>query len=135
MIFGQKTKVIPLPPKSCARIRKSLDSYLSNELLPDTSQEILRHLERCQECSEALQVRLRVKSRLQQAVRQEIAPRVLRNRIRKSIRNESPHSGSRWLLAAEAVLLLFLGGWSVFYESNPTCGHFHLECSGLPGIV
>ena len=36
--------------KQCERVRRNLDAYLSNELLVETTSEILRHLETCEAC-------------------------------------------------------------------------------------
>jgi Putative zinc-finger len=108
-------KVISMEKKLCEKTQKSLDTYADNELLVETNQEVLKHLESCPACSEALQLRLRHKARLKQAVNAEVVPASLRDRIQATIREESSvrsHQAvwPRWPLAAAAVLLLSLSG-------------------------
>ena len=79
-------KVIGFERNYCKKIEALLDSYLDNELLVETTHEVLKHIRECLNCSEALGVRERVKSILQTAVRREAAPLVLRERIKRSIR-------------------------------------------------
>lgn len=101
-------KVIGFEENQCKRIRSYLDSYLSSELLVETSQEVLKHLDSCESCAEALAVRARVKNALRQAVLRDVAPAGLRYRIQHDIRNSQ--STARWgqwaLVAAAAVVLL-----------------------------
>jgi len=101
--------------KLCKKTQESLDAYVDNELLVETNQEVLKHLENCPACSEALQLRLRNKARLKQAVNSEVVPSNLRNRIQATIREESSirskqASWPRWSLAVAAALLLTLSG-------------------------
>jgi len=115
----------------CEKTQKSLDAYVDNELLVETNQEVLKHLENCPACSEALKLRLRNKARLKQAVNTEVVPTSLRNRIQAAIREEGSIRSNqavwpRWSLAAAAVLLLSLSGlgtlqlWKLAIPSNET---------------
>jgi hypothetical protein len=124
-------KVISMEKKLCEKTQKSLDAYLDNELLVETNQEVLKHLESCPACSEALQVGLRHKARLKQAVNAEVVPTSLRNRIQAAIREESSIRSNqtlwpRWSLATAAALLLSLCGlgtlqlWKLAGPSNET---------------
>ena len=79
-------KVIGFERNYCKKIETLLDSYLNNELLVETTHEVLKHMQGCLNCSEALRVRERVKARLQTAVRREAAPLILQEKIRRSIR-------------------------------------------------
>jgi hypothetical protein len=89
---------------------------LSNELTAEANLEVLKHLERCQDCAEALETRRRVKSALKQAFKQqEGAPAALRARILKSAKPSA--AWRHWSLAA-AVVLLTLGGWLVIRSVN-----------------
>ena len=112
-------KVISMEKKICEKTQKSLDAYVDNELLVETNQEVLKHLEGCSDCSEALQVRQKSKARLKQAVSAEFVPASLRNRIQAAIREENSIRSSqvvwpRWSLAAAALLLLSLSGLGTF---------------------
>src|SRR5262245_36377547 len=100
----------------CEKTRRYLDSYLSNELLVETNHELMRHLESCQDCSQALVVRGRVKAALARAVRSMEAPPALQARIQKQLRDERSRGtlvrlGAHWALAVAAMALLILGGW------------------------
>src|SRR5882672_3714769 len=106
-------KVVPLRSKICAKTREHLDAYISNELLIETNQDVLKHLESCTTCSELLRTRLRLKDQLKQTVNSGPVPSGLRDRIRTAIRDEASIRPSRtvwplWPLAAAAVLLLGL---------------------------
>lgn len=108
--------VMRFDQKSCERIRQYLDSYLSNELLIETNHEVLRHVETCQACAEALAARMRVKQLLQRAVRQDAAPPGLWAAVQRTLQ-EYESKGRvtaawvRWALAASVVFALALGGW------------------------
>src|SRR5436309_2972426 len=112
--------VIPIGPKHCEKARKYLDSYISNELMVETSHEVLKHLEGCRECSQVLRDRLFTRNRLREAVNREAVPFALRERLEKSIRQENAglkpsQSWSRWSLAAAAVLMMCLAGWGALH--------------------
>ena len=106
-------KVVPLRDRICEKTREHLDAYVSNELLIETNQEVLKHLESCATCSQLLPARLRLKDRLKQTVNSRPVPSGLRDRIRTAIREEASIRPSRAIwplgpLAAAAVLLLGL---------------------------
>jgi hypothetical protein len=106
-------KVISMEKKLCEKTQKSLDAYLDNELLVETNQEVLRHLENCPACPEALQLRLRIKARLKQVVNAEVVPNSTKSHTGGDSRSEfDPKQAAwpRWSLAAAAALLLSLGG-------------------------
>ena len=103
-------KVLGFEQHQCKKIRSYLDSYLSNELLVETNHEVLKHLEGCQACSDALADRVRVRSALRQAVMQDEAPAGLRYRIQKDIRKSGSHARwSQWALVAVAAGVLLAG--------------------------
>ena len=105
--------VISFEQNNCRRIQAYLDSYLNNELLVETTHEVLRHLEKCPNCSEALRSRRQVKELLKGAVLKDSAPTDLQERIRRSIRKNSSTSWQRWMLAAAAMIALIAGGSGV----------------------
>jgi len=104
-------KVINFGEKACEKIRGYFDSYLDNELLVETNHEVLRHLASCESCTQALEVRARVKLSLKRAVEREEAPGILLDSVRRTIRE----SGRRRFfahpfIAAAAVLVLVVSG-------------------------
>jgi anti-sigma factor (TIGR02949 family) len=74
------------PPESaCGRVRRSLDSYVSDELDDAGAREVRRHLEGCPACSGMAEERERVRALVRRAVRRGAAPEGLRMRIREAI--------------------------------------------------
>jgi len=101
--------------KQCERIRRHLDAYLSNELMVETTSEVLRHLESCEACSREMEARTRLRDALRRAVSTQVAPEELRQSIHRRLR-ETPHgllSGSRWpawAVALAGIVVVVLGG-------------------------
>ena len=89
---------------ACEKIRKYLDSYISNELLIETNHEVLRHVEGCPACAVNSRLALRLRTRLKAAVNAQSVPPELQARIREKIRTD--HSSS-WFAAG-----WFASGWS-----------------------
>ena len=102
--------VINFEHNNCRRIQAYLDSYLNNELLVETTHEVLKHLKKCPNCSEALRSRRQVKELLRGAVLKDSAPTDLQARIRRRIRKDSSANWQRWMLAAAAMIALIAGG-------------------------
>src|SRR5438270_5089948 len=98
--------IINFEQHHCQRLRAYLDSYLNNELLVETTHEVLRHLEHCLACSEALENRRRIKELLKAAVMKESAPPALQEKIRKRIRKDSSRGWPTWTLVAAAAVIL-----------------------------
>lgn len=101
--------VIKFEPNDCRKTREYLDYYISNELATETSHEVMKHLERCERCSEELRAREQVKSSLQRAVLRDTIPPRLQARIQKSIRQ--PPSRQQWIRAIAAMLIVAFGVW------------------------
>jgi anti-sigma factor (TIGR02949 family) len=100
----------------CEKIRKYLDSYVSNELLVETNHDVLRHIENCTTCAAELDARTRVRTRLKAAVKNQSVPPELQVRIREHIHRGRPHSWAgagwvRWAGAIAAVVLVCAGLW------------------------
>lgn len=109
--------MIDFEERSCEKARVYFDDFLSNELSVETRLEVLRHLERCQGCTEALDARRRVKTALKRAVEQEgLEPAALRERIRKTLKPTTIRR--HWPLAVAAGVMLALGGWVVTRGPN-----------------
>ena len=78
-------KVLNFDSKQCERIRRQLDAYLSNELLVETTGEVLKHLESCAGLFSELETRTRVREALQKAVAREMVPEPLRQAIHQRL--------------------------------------------------
>lgn len=100
--------------KSCEAIGRLLDAYVSNELLTETNLDVLDHLDRCADCSAALNSRIEARAALRMAVHQETAPTELLHSIRNALPRRS-FVGQQWAMAAVILLGVFLGGLSIWY--------------------
>jgi len=91
--------------KQCERIRRHLDAYLSNELLVETTSDVLRHFESCESCSRELEARTRVRDALRRAAASPIPPEELRLAIQRRLREIQPGhlGGFRRLTSAVAL--------------------------------
>jgi len=106
--------------KRCELIRQYLDSYVSNELLVETSSEVVRHLESCESCSRDLESRMRVRDALQRAVVNRPVPESVRADVLRSLRESQPRSfmrpgTTRWAIGFASIafilLSLFAANW------------------------
>jgi anti-sigma factor RsiW len=43
--------VLSFESRQCDRVRRQLDAYLSDEVLVETTSEVLKHLENCEACA------------------------------------------------------------------------------------
>jgi hypothetical protein len=107
-------KVVNFNERSCDKYRRSFDAYLDNELLVETNQDVLQHLNSCTECARILEDRARTKQLVRNAVTKEQAPPELVTALRSRLRSERPSffafNTARWTLAVAAVLLLAIVG-------------------------
>ncbi len=100
--------------RECEKVRRQLDAYLSNELLVETTGEVQKHLEKCAECSQDLETRMRVRELLRKAVESQQAPPELRDRIHRQLRasqqaNTWSLPPARWWAVIAAMVLLVVG--------------------------
>lgn len=101
--------------KQCERVRGQLDAYLSNELLVETTGEVLKHLEICADCSRELEGRMRVRNALRTAVEKNLPPEDLTARVRARLRKTQPthlfflRSAPAWAMAAACMVLVVAG--------------------------
>jgi Putative zinc-finger len=99
----------------CDRTRRQMDAYLSNELLVETTAEMLRHLENCEACSRELESRMRVREALQRASALQPLPEGLGETIHQSLKKAQSRSfwaprAPTWTLAlAGAALIVIVG--------------------------
>jgi anti-sigma factor (TIGR02949 family) len=106
--------VLNFDSKQCERIRQCLDAYLSNELLVETTSDVLRHLERCEACARELEARSKVREALRRAAENQIAPEELRQAIQRRLRESRIGflGASRrlaWALALAGLVIVVLG--------------------------
>jgi anti-sigma factor RsiW len=115
--------VVNFNERACERYRRYFDAYLDNELLVETNQEVLHHLNSCAECTKMLDDRSRVKQRVKQAVTAEIVPTELAAAVRSGLRTDRrgffASNTARWMMAAAAVLLLAIVGAGGLWWSKP----------------
>jgi hypothetical protein len=107
--------VLKFDSRQCERVRGQLDAYLSNELLVETTSEVLKHLEICSACSSELASRMRVREALRHAVVRELPPEPLRQAIHHRLRRVQPGFLGRsrvrtWTLALAAMVLVAIVG-------------------------
>jgi anti-sigma factor (TIGR02949 family) len=107
--------VLNFNSEQCGRIRRQLDAYLSNELLVETTSDVLRHLESCEDCSRELEARTQVRDALRRAAASQVPPEELRHSIQRELRKTQPSllGGSRtltWSAALAGVLVVVLAG-------------------------
>jgi anti-sigma factor (TIGR02949 family) len=107
--------VLNFDSRQCEGIHRHLDAYLSNELLVETTSEILRHLETCEACTRELETRTRVRDLLRRAATSQIPPEELRLSIERRLRETQPGAwgGSRqlnWAVALAGIVVIVLGG-------------------------
>jgi anti-sigma factor (TIGR02949 family) len=107
--------VLSFDSKQCDRVRRQLDAYLSNELLVETTGELLKHLERCEACSHEVESRLRVRQALQRAAARQLPPEDLREAIHQRLRNLQPRflwgfHATTWAVALASMALVLVAG-------------------------
>ena len=74
--------VVNFNERACERYRRHFDSYLDNELLVETNQDVLQHLNSCTECTTILEGRARMKQFVKNAVTAQNAPPELITAVR-----------------------------------------------------
>ena len=108
---------------ACEKTRRYMDAYISNELLVETTHDLLRHLEGCPACAAELDSRTRLRARLKSAVHAQEVPRELPALVRERIRRHAAPwwavpvlgpAATRWAMAAAAVLLMATGTWMTY---------------------
>jgi len=92
---------------ACENVRGHLDAYLSRELPEETSREVQRHLESCPQCAAELETRVRIRAKLQAAVRATPVPVHLQAKIRRAVRGARPRPRTGlWAVAAAALVIV-----------------------------
>jgi len=104
--------VLNFNSEQCGRIRRHLDAYLSDELLVETTSEVLRHLESCEACTRELEARTRVRDALRKAAVSQVPPEGLRQSTDRRLREMQPGfiGGSPRLAWAVALVIVIILG-------------------------
>ena len=98
----------------CREVRDLADAFIADELLVETNQEILRHLESCPDCRDEIAARRALRSRLKSAfaAAADLAPReqwLSEVRTRLEGEHQSPrrswNAAGPWLALAATVLI------------------------------
>jgi hypothetical protein len=107
--------VLNFDSRQCERTRRQMDAYLCNELLVETTDEMLRHLENCEACSRELESRMRVREALQRAAASQPVPDGLGEAIHQRLKKAQSRSfwapgAPTWALAlAGAAMIVIVG--------------------------
>lgn len=111
----------------CGDVRDLLDSFLSEELLVETTHEILRHIERCPTCGGELEARRGLRATVRTAIsrsedlrpRPEFIQSLSADLQAMALRPSSVWAGRRpWLAVAAAVTLVVAIGFAVQMQVN-----------------
>ena len=106
--------VLNFDSKQCDRVRRQLDAYLSNELLVETTSEVLKHLESCEACSTELESQMRVREALRKAVEKKFTPKHLEEMVRARLRKTPPayfwQAPATWTVALASLALVLVAG-------------------------
>ncbi len=110
--------VLNFDAKQCERMRRQFDAYLSDELLVETTSEVLRHLEKCEACSRELKSRTRMREALRRAVSGWPVPEPLRAEVQRRLRGSRSGvfwqgSATRWAVAVAAFILIVLSSLGI----------------------
>jgi anti-sigma factor RsiW len=96
--------------QACRQVLARLDSYIDNELLTESSLDLVEHFERCTACTREAQERRKARTRLQNAVRGAYVPAGLEERVRDRLRqSQQPHAKKFYPMAIAATLAVCLG--------------------------
>jgi hypothetical protein len=91
-----------------------MDAYLSNELLVETTGEVLRHLESCEACSRELESRTRIRDALRKAVAKQFPPEGFKEAVHQRLKKARPRIlwmpyAPAWVLTLAACALVVIG--------------------------
>ena len=101
--------------QACQKVLARLDSYIDNELLTESSLELMEHFQRCTACTRESQERRNVRARLQTAVREVRVPQGLEDRVRDRLRQTREPRPKRFhLMSIAATLAVCFGSWVAY---------------------
>jgi len=100
--------------KQCQKVRSQLDAYLGNELLVETTGEVVKHLESCAACATEVESRMRVRDALRRAIEKQVPPTRLSEAIHTRLRKNEPRyfwrTPATWAMALAALALVVIAG-------------------------
>jgi hypothetical protein len=108
-------KVLIFDSNQCERMRRHMDAYLSNELLVETTSEVLRHLESCEACARELESRTRIRDALRKAVAKQLPPEGFREAVHQRLKKARPRAlwvphAPTWAVILAASVLIVIAG-------------------------
>jgi anti-sigma factor (TIGR02949 family) len=117
--------------QNCQRILLEMDQYLDNSLAADERGKVLAHLNECSACSQELEARTNLRSRLRSSVKSIQTPPFLESRIRANLRET--HRSFHWKSAAVSVAaaLLVCIGATIAYQ----LGHLRLTVASRESYI
>jgi len=72
--------------QACRSVRAKIDSYIDDELMTESTREVLEHLRHCTACIREAQERRKVRAQLRAAVREVTVPAGLQGRVLDRLR-------------------------------------------------
>jgi hypothetical protein len=104
---------------ACQKALAVLDPYIDNELLTESSLELMEHFRRCEACAREAHQRRNARMRLQRAVRGVSPPTGLEERVRDRLRQtKQPPPGKLYLMAIAASLAISFGTWAAYQRGS-----------------
>ncbi len=107
---------------NCREFDEIADSYLSDELLVETNHDLIRHLESCGDCRNAMAERRELRARLRSAVRSSaVTDPAFAHRVRSRIREIAVPVSSRPFVpvfAFAGILIVGFLGLAIYFQPN-----------------
>lgn len=105
--------------QSCRQALEKLDSYIDDELQPESDIDMLEHFRSCPACAREAEARRQVRSRLQTAVRRVEIPANLESRIRGNLRaSRRSQNWSQSVMAIAAGVAVCFASWLAYHLGN-----------------
>ena len=86
-------KVISIGRFECREVRELADAFIDNELLVETTLQVLGHIDRCRDCRAFVEEKIRLKRLVYTSVKQLDVPETLRGNVWEQIRKKGE---SQW---------------------------------------
>ena len=112
---GSEKRDTPRPEEGCDRFRELVAGHLDRELTPAETEELRRHLERCEECRDELRRQERLKE-VMDTMRLPDPPPELWDRYWLGVYNRMERGLAWILLSVAALVLICAGGYEMFRD-------------------